>query len=71
VAGCPALVYPTNQGGSSEAGKEVSRLMGSRDPALSDEHSRILPKAELHVHVDGTLEPEMMFEMAVASYFGR
>ena len=23
-----------------------------------------LPKAELHVHIEGTLEPEMIFEMA-------
>ncbi len=38
--------------------------MGPRNPALSDEHLREMPKAELHVHVEGTLEPEMMFEMA-------
>lgn len=25
---------------------------------------RALPKAELHVHIEGTLEPEMMFELA-------
>jgi len=25
---------------------------------------RSLPKAELHVHIEGTLEPEMMFELA-------
>jgi adenosine deaminase len=25
---------------------------------------RALPKAELHLHIEGTLEPEMMFEMA-------
>ena len=25
---------------------------------------RGLPKAELHVHIEGTLEPEMMVEMA-------
>ncbi|HEX6147345.1 MAG TPA: adenosine deaminase, partial [Acidimicrobiia bacterium] len=23
-----------------------------------------LPKAELHVHIEGTLEPEMMFHLA-------
>ena len=26
-----------------------------------------MPKAELHVHVEGTLEPEMMFEMAASN----
>ncbi|MYJ81144.1 MAG: adenosine deaminase, partial [Acidimicrobiaceae bacterium] len=25
---------------------------------------RGLPKAELHLHIEGTLEPEMLFEMA-------
>jgi adenosine deaminase len=29
-----------------------------------DEFVRRLPKAELHVHIEGTLEPEMMFELA-------
>ncbi|MDH3499555.1 MAG: adenosine deaminase [Acidimicrobiia bacterium] len=29
-----------------------------------DQFVRGLPKAELHVHIEGTLEPEMMFEMA-------
>jgi adenosine deaminase len=28
------------------------------------EYVRRLPKAELHVHIEGTLEPEMMFELA-------
>lgn len=28
------------------------------------ELARSLPKAELHLHIEGTLEPEMMFEMA-------
>ena len=23
----------------------------------------LLPKAELHVHIEGTLEPELMFEL--------
>jgi len=26
---------------------------------------RLLPKAELHVHIEGTLEPEMMFDLAL------
>lgn len=29
-----------------------------------DSFVRKLPKAELHVHIEGTLEPEMMFELA-------
>jgi adenosine deaminase len=39
-------------------------LMRPRNPALSDERLREITKAELHVHFEGTLEPEMMFEMA-------
>ena len=33
------------------------------DDELTD-FLRGLPKAELHIHIEGTLEPEMMFEMA-------
>ena len=31
---------------------------------VSEEFIRGLPKAELHVHIEGTLEPELMFELA-------
>ena len=29
-----------------------------------DEFIRQLPKAELHLHIEGTLEPQMMFDLA-------
>lgn len=29
-----------------------------------DDYIRALPKAELHVHIEGTLEPELIFELA-------
>ena len=34
------------------------------EPADLEDFVRRLPKAELHVHIEGTLEPEMMFELA-------
>ena len=30
----------------------------------TDEFTRNLPKAELHIHIEGSLEPELMFEIA-------
>jgi adenosine deaminase len=38
--------------------------MSPRDPAVDDAFLNGLPKAELHVHIEGTLEPEMMFGLA-------
>jgi adenosine deaminase len=38
--------------------------MSLRDSALTDELLRQMPKAELHIHIEGSLEPEMMFEIA-------
>ena len=38
--------------------------MASASQELSPAFVRRLPKAELHVHVEGTLEPEMLFELA-------
>ncbi len=36
----------------------------AQQPTKVDEFLRGLPKAELHVHIEGTLEPEMAFELA-------
>lgn len=33
-------------------------------PSASAEFVRGLPKAELHMHIEGSLEPELMFELA-------
>jgi len=38
--------------------------MSPRDPAVDEAFLMGLPKAELHVHIEGTLEPEMMFGLA-------
>jgi adenosine deaminase len=38
--------------------------MRLRDSALTDEILREMPKAELHIHIEGSLEPELMFEIA-------
>ena len=38
--------------------------MSLRDPAADEGFLNGLPKAELHVHIEGTLEPEMMFGLA-------
>jgi adenosine deaminase len=38
--------------------------MGLGDFAITDELLWEMPKAELHIHIEGALEPEMKFEMA-------
>jgi adenosine deaminase len=37
--------------------------MKPQDFRLTDELLREMPKAELHIHIEGSLEPEMMFEI--------
>ena len=37
---------------------------GLQAPAVDEAFLRGIPKAELHVHIEGTLEPEMMFGLA-------
>ncbi len=34
------------------------------DPGALEAFVRRLPKAELHLHIEGSLEPAMLFEMA-------
>ena len=38
--------------------------MSSRDSGVSEAFIQALPKAELHIHIEGSLEPELMFEIA-------
>ncbi len=38
--------------------------MSSPGPTVDDGFLRRMPKAELHIHIEGSLEPEMMFEIA-------
>ncbi len=38
--------------------------MSSPDAAVTDGFLREMPKAELHIHIEGSLEPELMFEIA-------
>jgi adenosine deaminase len=38
--------------------------MDGSDHAVAEALLKAMPKAELHMHVEGSLEPEMMFEMA-------
>jgi adenosine deaminase len=38
--------------------------VSSQEPTVTDGFLRGMPKAELHIHIEGSLEPEMMFEIA-------
>ena len=38
--------------------------MSLGEAAVSENFIREMPKAELHIHIEGSLEPEMMFEIA-------
>jgi len=37
---------------------------------VSDDFIRRLPKAELHIHIEGSFEPVLMFEIAAATVCG-
>jgi adenine deaminase len=39
-------------------------MVGRGYSVLTGEFLREVPKAELHIHIEGSLEPEMMFEIA-------
>jgi len=43
---------------------DIKRGMTSTDSARRAEFIAKLPKAELHLHIEGSLEPELMFELA-------
>lgn len=45
------------------ANVDISISIARMQSTLAD-FARSLPKAELHVHIEGTLEPEMMFDLA-------
>lgn len=38
--------------------------MRMRDQSITDDLLKGIPKAELHIHIEGSLEPELMFEIA-------
>ncbi len=38
--------------------------MSLREPVVSNTFIQGMPKAELHIHIEGSLEPELMFEIA-------
>ena len=44
--------------------ERVIKRVSSRDPSLTDGFLKGMPKAELHMHIEGSLEPEMMFKIA-------
>ena len=42
----------------------LSEQVSAHDQVVSSEFVRQLPKTELHLHLEGSLEPELMFELA-------
>ena len=64
--------YPTGTGARFLVGREAARRRPAwatiaetrTDTREGQGFIRQLPKAELHVHIEGTLEPELVFELA-------
>jgi len=50
--------------GRSPDPRRSGRGLSSMEPAVTDGLLRGMPKAELHIHIEGSLEPEMMFAFA-------
>jgi len=64
----PAPVWSMPSGRNGRVGPQCALCRGFMlrcSPMNSiEDFVRAIPKAELHLHIEGTLEPEMVFELA-------
>ena len=49
---------------ASRRSRHLAHALPSQHERSLSRFVRGLPKAELHVHIEGTLEPELMFQLA-------